>query len=93
MASPGVRLRFHVQPGASSTGITGWHGDAIKIRLAAPPVDGRANDLLLEFLSTTLSIAQSQVQLVRGSTSRSKIVLIVGLDEVGVLHRLGVAKD
>ena len=62
----GVRLRLHVQPRASRTEVAGHHGDAIKIRLAAPPVDGAANDALLRFLSDRLSVARSAVRVEAG---------------------------
>ncbi len=69
-------LHCHIQPRASRTDIDGLHGDRLKIRLAAPPVDGRANDQLTRYLADAFGVARSQVSLVRGETSRSKTVLI-----------------
>jgi hypothetical protein len=76
----GVRLKVHVQPGASRTEVAGRHGDAIKVRLAAPPVDGRANEALLHFLAERLGLPLRAVTLVRGVSSRAKTVDIEGMD-------------
>lgn len=75
----GVRLTLHVQPRASRTEVAGRHGDALKVRLAAPPVDGAANDALLRFLADTLGVPRSGVTLVGGTSSRRKVVLVAGV--------------
>ena len=72
----GVTLTLHIQPGAKKTEIVGLHGDALKIRLAAPPVDGKANDALLGFIAERLDIARSAVSLKSGQTSRRKVVVV-----------------
>jgi uncharacterized protein (TIGR00251 family) len=72
-------IALHIQPGAKSTEICGEHGDALKIRLAAPPVDGKANASLLAFLSKLLGLPKAQLALVSGHTSRTKRVAINGL--------------
>ncbi len=69
-------LTLHVQPGAKRTEVAGVHGDALKIRLAAPPVDGKANAALLRFLAAAFGVPQRAVTLVRGETSRQKTVRI-----------------
>jgi hypothetical protein len=84
----GVRLRVHVQPRASRTEVVGMHGDALKIRLAAPPVDGAANDELIRFLAEELEIPKSRASLVAGAASRAKTVLILGLSAALVRQRL-----
>jgi len=71
-----VILNLHVQPGAKRTEVAGRHGDALKIRLAAPPVDGKANVELLRFLSDAFDVPLRNVTLVRGESSRQKIVRI-----------------
>ena len=71
-------LAVHVQPGAKKSGVVGEHGDALKIRLAAPPVDGKANAALIEFLATRLGIARAQVTLKSGQSSRRKVLEIDG---------------
>jgi len=69
-------LSLHVQPGARKTEIAGLHGEALKIRLAAPPVDGKANAELLRFLASVFGVPQRAVQLLRGESSRQKTVRV-----------------
>ena len=75
----GVTLTLHIQPGAKKTEVAGLHGDALKIRLAAPPVDGKANAALVEFVAERLKLPKSAVCLKSGQTSRHKRVLLAGL--------------
>ena len=67
-------LTLHIQPGAKKTEIVGIHGDALKIRLAAPPVDGKANAALIAFVAQRLDVAKSAVTLKSGQTSRRKVL-------------------
>ena len=69
-------LTLHVQPGASRTEVAGLHGDALRIRLAAPPVDGKANAELVRFLAETFAVPRRRVTLMRGEASRHKVVRI-----------------
>lgn len=78
----GVRLRLRVQPRASRTEVAGTHGDAIRVRLTAPPVDGAANEALVRFLAERLGVSRAAVRVVSGETSRSKVVEVDGV-EVG----------
>ena len=71
-------LHLHVQPGASRTEIVGLHGNALKIRLAAPPVEGRANEVLLRYLTEVFEVPLRQVELRAGATGRKKRVAILG---------------
>lgn len=71
-----VTLTLHVQPGAKTTTISGTHGDALKIKLAAPPVDGKANAALIAFIADQLGIGKSAIHLKSGQTSRHKIIEI-----------------
>ena len=73
-------LSLHIQPGAKKTEIAGLHGEALKIRLAAPPVDGKANAALIAFLAKTCGVPKSAVKLVSGETSRTKRVRLTGVD-------------
>lgn len=84
----GVRLYLHVQPGASRSEVVGHHGDAIKVRLAAPPIDGRANDALCRYLAKCLGVKRQDVRLVRGAASRAKCVAVRGIDRATALERL-----
>ena len=69
-------LELHVQPGAKQDEIVGLHGDRLKIKISAPPVDGKANRHLLKFLATTFGVSKTQVSLLRGETGRMKTVRI-----------------
>lgn len=71
-------LTLHVQPGAKTSSVSGTHGDALKIKLAAPPVDGKANAALIAFVADRLGVAKSAVRLKSGQTSRHKILEITG---------------
>lgn len=76
----GVVLTLHIQPGAKRSECAGLHGEALKIRLAAPPVDGRANEALVAFFAKALGVRKSRVELVSGETSRAKRVRVAGVD-------------
>ena len=75
----GVFLSCHVQPGAKRTAVSGVYGASLKIALAAPPVDGKANKELCVFLAKKLGLAKSAVTLVSGQTSRDKVVFLPGI--------------
>lgn len=84
----GVVLSLHIQPGAKRTETAGLHGEALKIRLAAPPVDGKANDALVAFLAKTLGIPKSHVELVAGHSSRTKRVRVADISATAVSGKL-----
>ncbi|MEH6800246.1 MAG: DUF167 family protein [Halopseudomonas sabulinigri] len=69
-------LDCHQQPGASRIGFAGLHGDRLKIRISAPPVDDKANSMLLAFLAKAFGVSKQQVMLVSGQTGRQKPVAI-----------------
>ena len=73
-----VTLALHVQPGAKHTECVGLYGNALKIRLASLPIDGRANADLLAFVATIFEVPLRQVKLKRGDCSRRKLVTISG---------------
>lgn len=77
----GVRVTVRVQPRASRNEIAGVHGDALKVRLTAPPVKGAANEALVNFLATTFGIATRAITIVAGASSRTKIVELAGVTE------------
>lgn len=87
-AQSGAAIIIQVQPRASKDEVAGLQGDAIKIRLTAPPVDGAANEALVKFLAKTLGVRPADVEIVAGHSSRRKVVSIVGLTPAQVQDRL-----
>ena len=73
-----IVLTLHVQPGAKRSEVTGLHGNALKIRLAAPPIEGRANEALLRFIAELFGVPLRNVELLRGAQSRHKMVKVSG---------------
>ncbi|MBW7907719.1 MAG: YggU family protein [Kiritimatiellae bacterium] len=73
-----VHLHIRVAPRASRTEVAGTHGEALKIRLQAPPVDGAANEALIEFLAEALQVPRSTIRIERGHTGRNKEISIQG---------------
>ncbi len=71
-------LTLHVQPGAKRSEVAGLHGEALKIRLAAPPIEGRANEALLRFVAEQFGVPLRNVELLRGAQSRHKMVKVTG---------------
>jgi len=76
----GWLLKLLVSPGAAQTQVVGIHGDRLKIRVAAPPAKGAANQRLLEFLSRRLQVPQQRLRLKSGAGDRLKVVEVVGLE-------------
>lgn len=87
-AGVGAELRVHAQPGAKRSAIAGLSADHLRIRVAAPPVDGKANEALLRYLADVLGVRGSSLSIVSGATSRKKRIRIDGLDPVEVARRL-----
>jgi uncharacterized protein len=85
---PSTRLHLRVIPGGSRSEIVGRHGDAWKVRIAAPPERNRANNALLDLLATALGISRARIALVRGRTSRDKTIVVDGLTAEDVEARL-----
>jgi uncharacterized protein (TIGR00251 family) len=78
----GTLLTLRASPGAKRTSIEGLYGQgALKLRVAAPPVDGKANAEVERFLARLLGVPRSDVVLIQGSSSRDKVVLVRGLDQ------------
>jgi uncharacterized protein (TIGR00251 family) len=87
---PPVLIQIRVIPRARRTEISGRRGDAILVRLAAPPVDGAANDALIAFLSDRMGIPRRQITMARGATARDKTIAIDGLAPAEIARRLGI---
>ena len=73
-----ITLVLHVQPGAKQTGVAGLHGEALKIRLAAPPIEGRANEALLRYIADRFGVPLRNVELKQGGQSRHKRIAVTG---------------
>lgn len=83
-------LNLRVIPNAPRNEIAGRLGDAIKVKIHAPALEGRANDAVCSFLAEQLTLPRRAVSLLRGETSRNKVIRIEGLAEADVISRLGV---
>jgi uncharacterized protein (TIGR00251 family) len=91
MDAVSTRLRLRVSPGANRAGVVGRHGEAWKVRVAAPPEAGRANDAVIRLLAETLSVPRGAVKIVSGQGGRDKIVELTGIDEAQIERRLSSA--
>ena len=74
-----IILRLHAQPGAKRTSVVGLYGDKLKIAVATPPVDGKANQAIIAFLAKTLGLSKSKLTIISGETSREKRIRIQGI--------------
>ncbi|MFY9646026.1 MAG: DUF167 domain-containing protein [Terriglobales bacterium] len=86
----GATFAVKVHPRAKKTAITGKVGDALKLALTAPPVDGKANDACIEFFAKLLKVPRSSVTIAAGLTARNKVIRVAGLTANQVLERLGI---
>jgi uncharacterized protein len=89
---PSCTVAVKVIPNAPRSEIVGWLGEALKVKVHAPPVEGRANDSLCEFLASTLRLPRRSVTVIRGETSRQKVIAIDGLTRAGFDAKLGLTK-
>jgi uncharacterized protein len=89
-ADGNVVLWVYVQPGARSDGVVGRHGDALKVRVSAPPEAGRANKAVTALLADALGVPHRSVEIVSGGHTRSKRIRVVGVDPATVAERLGI---
>lgn len=90
-SAKGVSFAVKVQPRARKNAVTGVVGNALKLALTAPPVEGRANQAVIEFLADLFQIPRSSVTITSGATSRNKVVLVSGLGRQTVEQRLAMA--
>ena len=84
----GVSFTVKVHPRAKKNAITGELGDALKVSLTTPPIDGRANDACIEFLAKLLKVPRSSVTIASGQTSRNKVIRVAGVSAQYVRDRL-----
>jgi uncharacterized protein (TIGR00251 family) len=87
-AGDSVSFAVKVVPRASRDEIAGFEGEAVKVRLKAPPVEGRANEALVAFLADLLEVSRARVEIVRGSTGRKKLLKIRGMTAAELMRRL-----
>jgi hypothetical protein len=83
-------LEVQIIPNAGKNQIAGWHGGRIKIKIKAPPVDGKANEELVRYLAEALGVHRRDIVIERGETGRSKTISIAGMSDSEALSRLGV---
>lgn len=88
-----VTLSLRIQPRASKNEIVTMENGGLKIRLTAPPVDNAANEALIRFLSETLAVSRSRIEIISGHTSREKIVRIHGITEVDAKRMLNTKDE
>ena len=93
MEAVSTRLQLRVSPGARRAHVVGRHGDAWKVRVAAPPEGGRANEAVVRLVAETLSLPRDAVTLVSGHGARDKIIQLAGLDETQIEQRLTSAAE
>ena len=93
MNGPRTHLRLRVVPGAPRPGIVGRHGDAWKVRVAAAPEAGKANDALLDLLARTLDLPRRDLELTAGGASRDKVVTLEGLSSEAADSMLAAAAE
>ncbi|MEI6971877.1 MAG: DUF167 domain-containing protein [bacterium] len=86
----GVAIALRVVPRASRNEVGGIVGDALKLRLCAPPVDGKANDAVVDFLSDALDVPRSRISIRTGAKGRSKLVMVGGVTVQAAMKRLGM---
>jgi uncharacterized protein (TIGR00251 family) len=86
----GVTFCVRVHPRARKDAITGEIGGALKISLTAPPVDGKANEVCVEFLAKLLKVSRSSISIAAGQSSRNKVIRVAGLSAEDVRKRLGM---
>jgi uncharacterized protein (TIGR00251 family) len=88
MQDVSARVRLRVAPGAARDGVVGRHGEGWKVRVAAPPEDGRANDAVRKLLAEALGVPRSAVTIVSGHGTRDKIVELAGLQHAELDRRM-----
>ncbi|MDH4176519.1 MAG: DUF167 domain-containing protein [Thermoleophilia bacterium] len=93
MEPPSVRLRLRVSPGAARAAVVGRHGDGWKVRVAAPPSRGCANDAVVTLIADTLGVARPNVRVVSGLSSRDKVVELSGVTAREAERRLAAGED
>jgi uncharacterized protein (TIGR00251 family) len=84
----GRRLEVKVTPNAPRSAIVGWHGDVLRVKIAAAPQKGRANRELIDFLSRLLGVKQSDISIIKGETGRNKVLEIRGINREEFMSKI-----
>lgn len=82
------KITLHIVPRAKTTAVAGLHGDAVRIRVAAPPADGAANAELVRFLAERLGVPRGRIRIVSGAQGRRKVIEVDGASSEAVFHAL-----
>lgn len=77
----GIKVRLYIQPQSSKNQIIGLHDGALKVKIQAPPIEGKANDEIIYFFSKLLKIPKSQLEILKGDLSRHKTLAILGISK------------
>jgi len=85
----GVQFKLKIQPRASKNEVSCLQGDALKVRLTAPPVDGAANNACIDFIARLLGVPKKTVKIVSGHTNPHKMIEVEGISKADVLHIIG----
>jgi len=89
VAAKSIQLAVKVVPGASFSAIVGWLGDELKLRIQAPPENGKANKAVLKLLASALGIPVKSLRIVRGQTSAHKIIELTGVSQLALVKAIG----
>jgi uncharacterized protein (TIGR00251 family) len=90
MKEASVPLKVRLQPRASRDGIDGLQGDALKVKVTAPPLEGRANKAVKKLLAARLGLSPSQIEIIAGERSREKLLRISGISRAEMERALGI---
>jgi uncharacterized protein (TIGR00251 family) len=91
MSQQRATITLRVQPNAKRSEVLKLEDGVLHVRVAAPPVKGKANRELIDFLSNSLGVGKGSITIDKGFTSRNKVIAVSGLDREGIMKRLGVA--
>jgi len=89
-SAAGVTFQVKVQPRARRNAVVGQLGDALKVALTAPPVEGRANEACIDFFTELLQLSRSSIKIVSGQSSRNKVIRVAGISAEELRRRLGI---
>lgn len=89
MSQSQAKINVQVSPNARHNEVVGFESDILKVKIAAPPLQGKANKELIKFLSQTIKISRGSITIERGLTSKKKVIAIVGLNRAEIMKRLG----